>query len=147
MKNDCFHQTSYREEDHHCMCPASIALKNDSSIYFFMEYGCFVGTWEAQEVLSYNYLYELHNYTSNNCYIWSPGGLVLSKITVSVAQNIELFTHALSGTTVIFIPYKESKYRTVWLNTGHLATLLFYVNPSITYKSKRVLFPCVLFWC
>ena len=30
MKNDCFHQTSYREEDRHCMCPASVALKNDS---------------------------------------------------------------------------------------------------------------------
>ena len=29
MKNDCFHQTSYREEDHHCMCQAYIALKND----------------------------------------------------------------------------------------------------------------------
>src|SRR6218665_2263157 len=42
-------------------------------------------------------------------------------IPVSVAQNIEQFTHALRGNTIIFIP--ESKYRTVRLNTGHLATL------------------------
>jgi len=43
-------------------------------------------------------------------------------VPVSVTQNIELFTHALSGITVIFIPDKEPKYRTVRLNTGHLAT-------------------------
>jgi len=32
-------------------------------------------------------------------------------------------THALSGISFIFIPDKEPKYRTVRLNTGHLATL------------------------
>src|SRR6218665_1262078 len=30
--------------------------------------------------------------------------------------------HALSGITIIFIPDKEPKYRTVQLNTGYLAT-------------------------
>jgi len=40
-------------------------------------------------------------------------------VPVSVAQNIELLSHALSGITIIFIP----KYWTVQLNTGHLATL------------------------
>src|SRR6218665_2669659 len=44
-------------------------------------------------------------------------------MAVPVAQNIELFTHALSGITIIFIPDKEPKYRKVRLNTGHLATL------------------------
>ena len=36
---------------------------------------------------------------------------------------MELFAHALSSITIIFIPDKEPKYRTVWLNTEHLATL------------------------
>ena len=40
-----------------------------------------------------------------------------------VAQNIELLTHALSGITSILISDKEPTYRTVQLNTGHLATL------------------------
>ena len=44
-------------------------------------------------------------------------------VSLSGAQNIELFTHALSGITTIFIPDKDPKYRTVRLNTGHLATL------------------------
>ena len=44
-------------------------------------------------------------------------------VLVSVAQNIALFTHALPDISIIFIPDKESKYRTVRLNTGHLATL------------------------
>jgi len=44
-------------------------------------------------------------------------------VAMSVAQNIELFTHALSGITIIFIPDKESNYRTVRLSTGHLETL------------------------
>ena len=44
-------------------------------------------------------------------------------VPVSVAQNIELFTHALSCIIIIFIPNKETKYRTVRLNTGHLANL------------------------
>jgi len=35
-----------------------------------------------------------------------------------------VFVHALSGITLIFIPDKEPKYRTVRLNIGHLATLL-----------------------
>jgi len=34
-----------------------------------------------------------------------------------VAQNIELFTHALSGITIAFIQDKKPNYRTVWLNT------------------------------
>ena len=42
-------------------------------------------------------------------------------LTVSVAQNIA--KHALSSITIIFIPDKEPKYRTVRLNTGHMATL------------------------
>jgi len=47
-----------------------------------------------------------------------------------VAQNIELFTHALSSITIIIlIPDKGPKYRTVKLNTGHLATLnMKYIN-------------------
>jgi len=45
-------------------------------------------------------------------------------VPLSVAENIELFTHALSGITIIIIPDKEPKYRTVRLNTRHLATLL-----------------------
>jgi len=40
-----------------------------------------------------------------------------------VAQNVELFTHALSGIAIIFIPDKEQN-RTVRLNTEHLATLI-----------------------
>jgi len=54
-----------------------------------------------------------------------PGGSLQENqtltVTVSVAQNIELFTHALSGITIAFIPDKEPN--TVWLNTGHLAIL------------------------
>src|SRR6218665_1283345 len=43
-------------------------------------------------------------------------------VSVSVACNIELLTQALSGTCIsITIPDKEPKYRTVRLNTGHLA--------------------------
>ena len=45
-------------------------------------------------------------------------------MSMFVAQNIELFTIALSGITIILIPDKGPKYRTVWLNTGHLATLI-----------------------
>ena len=55
-------------------------------------------------------------------------------VLVSVAQGILLFTHALSGITVIFIPDKEPKYRTVRLNTGHLATLL--VSSSTLFWDK-----------
>jgi len=39
---------------------------------------------------------------------------------VYVARNIELLTHALSGFTIISIPNKEPKHRSVWTNTGHL---------------------------
>src|SRR6218665_2465277 len=49
----CFHQTSYGEQDDHCMCPASIALKNSWIYYDIAEYGCFVGTREAQECLNF----------------------------------------------------------------------------------------------
>jgi len=52
-------------------------------------------------------------------------------VIMSVAQNTELFTHALSGITIMFIPGKEPKCRTVRLNTGHLATLLEY---NISWK-------------
>jgi len=56
-----------------------------------------------------------------------PGGSLKNtghcSVSVSVARNIELLTHALFGITVIFIPDKDPKYRTVRLNTGHLATL------------------------
>src|SRR6218665_2552117 len=45
-------------------------------------------------------------------------------VTVSVADNIELLTHVLSGITIILIPDQETKYRTVWLNAGHPATLI-----------------------
>src|SRR6218665_1232033 len=41
-------------------------------------------------------------------------------VPMSIAQNIELLTSALSGITIIFIPDKEPKYWTVRLNTGHL---------------------------
>jgi len=43
---------------------------------------------------------------------------------MSVAQNIELLTHALSGITIIFMPDKDPKYRAVRLNTGDLAKLI-----------------------
>src|SRR6218665_2037328 len=50
-------------------------------------------------------------------------------MSMLVAQNIELFTLALSGITIILIPEKGPKYRTVRLNTGHLATLnIKYIN-------------------
>ena len=42
---------------------------------------------------------------------------------VSLAQTIELFTHVLSGIIITITLDKEQKYRTVRLNTGHLATL------------------------
>ena len=46
-----------------------------------------------------------------------------------VAQNIELFTLALSGITIILISNKGPKYWTVRLNTGNLATLnMKYIN-------------------
>ena len=59
--------------------------------------------------------------------------VALSKIpdidNVAVAQNIELFTLALSGITIILIPDKGPKYRTVRLNTVRLATLnMKYIN-------------------
>ena len=41
-------------------------------------------------------------------------------VPMSIAQNIELLTSALSGITIIFIPDKEPKYWTLRLNTGHL---------------------------
>src|SRR6218665_578411 len=45
------------------------------------------------------------------------------------SQNIELFTRALSSITIILIPDKGPKYRTVRLNTGHLAILnMKYIN-------------------
>jgi len=56
-------------------------------------------------------------------------------VPMSVAQNIELFTHVLSGITIIFIPDKEPKYLTVRLNTGHLATL---VSRSFHVKSTSL---------
>src|SRR6218665_2814489 len=50
-------------------------------------------------------------------------------VSMLVAQNIELFTLALSGITIILTPDKGQKYRTVRLNTGHLATLnMKYIN-------------------
>jgi len=45
-------------------------------------------------------------------------------VPVSVAQNIELFTHAFSSITIVFILDKEPKYLTVQLNIRHLATLV-----------------------
>jgi len=62
---------------------------------------------------------------------------------VSVEQNIEPLTHALSGITIISIPDKVRKYRTVRLNTGHLATLgvgLIYQRPTLPPLSlwKRI---------
>ena len=43
MKNNCFHQTSYGEETINVRCPASIVLKNDSSIYFDTKNGFSLG--------------------------------------------------------------------------------------------------------
>jgi len=59
-------------------------------------------------------------------YAWLPGGSLQNTRhwPVSVAQDIELLTHALSGVTIIFIRDKEPKYLTVQLNTGHLAHLI-----------------------
>ena len=44
-------------------------------------------------------------------------------VVMSVAHNFQLFTHELSGITIIFVPNIEPKYRTARLNTGHLVTL------------------------
>jgi len=62
-------------------------------------------------------------------------------VPMTVAHNIELLTYALSGIrpTIIFIPDKESKYRTVRLNTRHLATILR------AYLSVSVHVNCVMF--
>src|SRR6218665_1929207 len=50
-------------------------------------------------------------------------------MSMLVAQDIELFTLALFGITIILIPNKGPKHRTVRLNTGHLATLnMKYIN-------------------
>jgi len=53
---------------------------------------------------------------------------------VSVAQNIELLTHALFGITIIFILYKEPKYRIVRLNTGHPTTLWIVRNRVVSLQ-------------
>jgi len=59
-----------------------------------------------------------------------PGGSFQNTgtLAVSVAQNIESFTHTLSGITIIFIPDKEPKCRTARLNTGH---------PMACYRLKQ----------
>jgi|SRR6218665_2836856 len=57
---------------------------------------------------------------------------------VSVAQNIELFTRALSGITIIFIPDKKPNYRTVRLNTGHLATLLVLIQVMVNWSCSHL---------
>ena len=62
---------------------------------------------------------------------WVSSKYQTLSMPVPVAQNIELFTHALSGITVIFILDKESKYQTVRLNTGHLATLTIALHKVI----------------
>jgi len=50
-------------------------------------------------------------------------------VPMSVAQNIQLWTHALSGIIVIFIPDKEQKYQTVHLN--------IYPTPGNPLESTR----------
>jgi len=60
-----------------------------------------------------------------------------------VAQNIELFTFALSGITIILIPNKGPKYRTVRLNTGHLEILnMKHINrpPYLTTWTRHCLY-------
>ena len=56
-------------------------------------------------------------------------------VPVSLAQTIELFTHVFSGVTINIIPDKEQKYRTVRLNTGHLATLSW--SKDLEWTSSR----------
>src|SRR6218665_2458796 len=59
-------------------------------------------------------------------------------VSMLVAQNIELFTLALSGITFILTPDKGPKYRPVRLNTRHLATLnMKYINrpPYLTTRN------------
>src|SRR6218665_2019722 len=79
-------------------------------------------------------------------------------MSMLVAQNIELFTLALSGITIILIPDKGPKYRTVRLNKGHLATLnMKYINRPPPYLMTwirhcqldclRTSFPQALFIC
>jgi len=68
-----------------------------------------------------------HHLTSIALVLGLPDGCLQNTgqfaVPVSVGRNIELFTHALSFISIISIPDKEPKYRTVRLNTGHLATL------------------------
>jgi len=41
-------------------------------------------------------------------------------MAVPAAQKFQLFTRALSGIIIIFMPDNESKYRTVGLNAEHM---------------------------
>ena len=65
------------------------------------------------------------DHISNRVAKWLSQKYRTLTVPMSVAQNIELLTHALLfGITIIFVPNKEPKYRTVRLNAGHLATLI-----------------------
>src|SRR6218665_2754119 len=70
-------------------------------------------------------------------------------LAVPVAQNIELFTRALSNImpTIIFIPDKKPKYRTVQLNTGHLATLSMLSECFIKLNYDRTVSDYMYFVC
>src|SRR6218665_3620094 len=60
---------------------------------------------------------------------WLSQNYRILTVSMLVAQSIELFTLALSSITIILTPDKCPKYRTVRLNTGHLATLnMKYIN-------------------
>jgi len=65
---------------------------------------------------------------------------------VSLAQTIDLFTHVLSGITINIIPEKVPKYRTVWLNTGHLVTLLPRSDFSLYVVLENVWIVLWLIW-
>src|SRR6218665_2075346 len=82
-----------------------------------------------------------HVFTSPYCRVarWFSQKYRKLAVPVSMGQNIELFTHALSGITIIFILDKESKYRTVRLHTGHLATIPYFNRDPFVYHALHVL--------
>ena len=67
---------------------------------------------------------------------WLSQNYRILTVSMLVAQNIELFTLALSSITIILTPDKGPKYWTARLNTGHLATLnMKYINRPLYLKT------------
>src|SRR6218665_995915 len=105
-------------------CPFyKVFTASEDSTFYKSSYKVFTASEESTFYKSSTY--RVARWLSSKCRTLAVAVLVY------VAQTVELFTHALSGgITVIFIPDKEPQYRTVRLNTGHLATLytVLYLN-------------------